>query len=227
MKTGEAAEYSIVSHSEYNTGYLTKTEYRENRQLPDSPSARVMELVKSLQGFDGKPEAYIERVLDYFRIHHFSYCLHPPLMERRFIETFLFEARSGFCNHFAAAFVYLMRAAGIPARIVTGYQGGEYNPVGKFLEVRQANAHAWTEVWLDGRGWVRVDPTTAILPERIERDVNVATQIETDTVSLSASHGRESGSHRLRLRQIMYSLDYHWQSRIVRFNAANQSMLLA
>ncbi|MGR8950829.1 MAG: transglutaminase TgpA family protein [Gammaproteobacteria bacterium] len=224
-KAGEAAEFAIVSYPEYNTGYLTKTEYRENRQLPGPLSARVAELVNQLQGIDGKPEAYIDRILDYFRRQHFSYSLHPPLMQNHFIETFLFEARTGFCNHYAAAFVYLMRAADIPARVVTGYQGGEYNPVGKFLEVRQANAHAWAEVWLEGRGWTRVDPTAAILPDRVEQDVNVARQVETGAVSLTGAESAQIETSLFAFRQVVNSADYLWQRWVVRYGTENQSLL--
>jgi len=224
-KTGKAAELEIVSYPEYNTGYLTKTEYRENLQFPDSPSVRVIDLVRQLQGFDGKPEAYIDRVLDYFRRQHFNYSLHPPLMRDHFIETFLFDARTGFCNHYAAAFVYLMRTAGIPSRIVTGYQGGTYNPVGKFLEVRQANAHAWAEVWLEGRGWTRIDPTTAIVPDRIEREVNVARQVETGAVSLTRPETAQSEAGLFVFKQVLNSVDYHWQHWIVSYDTENQSLL--
>ena len=92
----------------------------------------------------------------------------PPLLGDDPVDEFLFETRRGFCEHYAAAFVTLMRSAGIPARVVTGYQGGEYNPAGNYLIVRQLDAHAWAEVWLPGQGWARVDPTAAIAPERIE-----------------------------------------------------------
>jgi hypothetical protein len=85
------------------------------------------------------------------------------------VDEFLFQTRSGFCEHYASAFTFLMRAAGIPARVVTGYLGGEINPVDGYLVVRQSDAHAWTEVWLPNEGWVRVDPTAAVSPLRIER----------------------------------------------------------
>ena len=90
------------------------------------------------------------------------------------VDDFLFNTRRGFCEHFASAFTVLARAAGIPARVVTGYQGGEYNPMGGYLLVRQSDAHAWSEVWLEGRGWVRVDPTAAVAPERVERGLDAA-----------------------------------------------------
>ncbi len=228
-KPGEAAEYALTSYLQYNTGYLTKTEYRDNRQLPGQPSARIVDLVKQLQGFEAKPERFIEQLLAYFRQQQFIYTLQPPLMQQNPIETFLFEARSGFCNHYATAFVYLMRVADIPARVVTGYQGGELNTVGRFLEIRQANAHAWAEVWLEGRGWVRVDPTTAIMPERIELDINVQRQIETGALSLTPGEvDQQDNSFGFKQSiQLWNSLDYHWQRWIVSYGGENQLSLLS
>ncbi|GAB4263651.1 MAG: protein-glutamine gamma-glutamyltransferase TgpA [Methylomicrobium sp.] len=219
-KTGEAAEFSLVSYPQYNTGYITRVEYRQNRQLPADPSPRIIELVERLGGFAGDPERYIERVLDYFNPHQFSYTLSPPAMGEQPIETFLFEAKAGFCSHFATAFVYLMRVADVPARVVGGYQGGEFNKVGRFWEVRQANAHAWAEVWLRGKGWVRVDPTAAVLPERVERSVDVSAQVDTGTVSLSepeSGEERQQGVSVERLRQWFDTLDYQWQRWVVSY----------
>ena len=116
----------------------------------------------------GQDEAVIRRMLDHFRQESFFYTLTPPLLGENSIDQFLFETRRGFCEHYASAFVFAMRAAGIPARVVTGYQGGERNPVDDYLIVRQSDAHAWAEVWLEGKGWLRVDPTAAVAPSRIE-----------------------------------------------------------
>ncbi|MCX7178403.1 MAG: transglutaminase domain-containing protein, partial [Proteobacteria bacterium] len=104
----------------------------------------------------------------YFRRQVLIYTLSPPLMGDDSVDEFLFDFKRGFCEHFAAAFVFMMRAAGVPARVVTGYQGGELNPVDNTLVVRQSDAHAWAEVWLRGRGWLRIDPTAASVPTRIE-----------------------------------------------------------
>jgi hypothetical protein len=84
------------------------------------------------------------------------------------VDEFLFDTRAGFCEHFSSAFVFLLRAANVPARVVTGYQGGEVNQVDRIITVRQSDAHAWAEVWLAGRGWVRLDPTAAAIPGRVE-----------------------------------------------------------
>ncbi|MDR2238854.1 MAG: DUF3488 and transglutaminase-like domain-containing protein [Zoogloeaceae bacterium] len=117
-------------------------------------------------------EAIVHRMLDYFRRESFFYTLTPPLLDgRHSVDQFLFETRRGFCEHYASAFVFAMRTAGIPARVVTGYQGGERNPVDGYLIVRQSDAHAWAEVWLAERGWVRVDPTAAVAPSRIEAGI--------------------------------------------------------
>src|SRR5690606_13368344 len=102
------------------------------------------------------------------------YTLTPPLLGEHPVDDFLFNTRSGFCEHYASAFAFLMRAAGIPARVVTGYQGGEVNPIGGYLIVRQSEAHAWVEVWLEGRGWVRIDPTAAVSPLRVESGIAAA-----------------------------------------------------
>ncbi|PUA17223.1 DUF3488 and transglutaminase-like domain-containing protein [Glaciimonas sp. PCH181] len=114
----------------------------------------------------------VNAVLSLFHNENFSYTLQPPLLGKNGVDDFLFSTRAGFCEHYAGAFVVLMRAAHIPARVVTGYQGGEINPVDNFMTVRQSDAHAWAEVWLPGRGWVRVDPTAAVAPERIQRSLN-------------------------------------------------------
>ncbi|MDP2099208.1 MAG: DUF3488 and transglutaminase-like domain-containing protein [Methylococcales bacterium] len=226
-KAGEAAEYALVSYPQYNTGDITPAESLENRQLPGTPSPRIVALVKQLQGFEGKPALFIQQVLGHFRQQPFSYSLQPPLMENNPIETFLFDVRSGFCSHYATAFVYLMRVADIPARVVSGYQGGELNAVGQFLEIRQANAHAWTEVWLQGRGWVRVDPTAAIAPERIEQDINLQQQIATGGTRLIVIDGDFQGRGLNQLRQFWNNVDYQWQRRIVNFGSGHQTLLLS
>jgi hypothetical protein len=119
----------------------------------------------------------VRAALDHFNRENFRYTLEPPLLtSSNGIDEFLFETREGFCEHYAGSFVFLMRAARIPARVVTGYQGGEYNDVGGYYIVRQSDAHAWAEVWLSGQGWLRIDPTAAIAPTRIERGLAESVQ---------------------------------------------------
>jgi len=138
-------------------------------QLPEGFNPRARALAAGWRG--DAPEEIINRALRFFGEQSFAYTLQPPLLGRDAVDDFLFSARRGFCEHYAGAFVFLMRAAGVPARVVAGYQGGEENPVDGYLVVRQSDAHAWAEVWLAGRGWQRVDPTAAVAPARVERGV--------------------------------------------------------
>ena len=131
--------------------------------------ARTRSLAQELRSASASDAAYAQTVLDLFRRERFHYTLTPPRLAQDAVDEFLFETRRGFCEHYASAFAVLMRAAGVPARVVIGYQGGTFNRYGGYWIIRQSDAHAWDEIWLEGRGWVRVDPTAAIAPERIER----------------------------------------------------------
>ncbi len=122
----------------------------------------------------GADERIAEAALAMFRKEAFYYTLRPPLLGEQAMDEFLFDTRRGFCEHYASAFVFLMRAAGVPARVVTGYQGGELNPVDGYLVVRQSDAHAWAEIWLAEQGWVRIDPTGAVAPSRVEQGIAAA-----------------------------------------------------
>ncbi|MGZ8163910.1 MAG: transglutaminase TgpA family protein [Methylobacter sp.] len=218
------AEYKVTSYPKYNTGPLTHADYIDATQLPGEPSGKIKQLVKQLHGFDDTPENFIKQLLNHFRKEDFHYTLTPPLMEENPIETFLFETRYGFCSHYAAAFVYLMRAANIPARVVTGYQGGELNRAGNFLEIRQANAHAWTEVWLENQGWVRFDPTAAIAPERIEQDVNLGQLMPNGIISFAPG---ANVNWLKQARQLWGNIDYNWQRWVINYDSLNQSRFLS
>jgi transglutaminase-like putative cysteine protease len=140
--------------------------------LPELAHPKTKQLAQQWRSEERNDQAYIQRVMNHFNQQGFYYTLSPPLLQGDTVDNFLFDSRRGFCEHYAASFTVLMRAAGIPARVVTGYQGGEINPVNDILVVRQRDAHAWAEVWLQDRGWVRIDPTAAISPARIERGIN-------------------------------------------------------
>lgn len=223
----ERTEYKITSYPSYNTGYITKTEYRDNLQLPAEPSEKITDLVKQLQGFDVSPEAFIQNVLNHFHNEKFVYTLAAPLMSENPIESFLFDAKQGFCSHYATAFVYLMRVAHIPARVIGGYQGGELNKVGNFLEIRQANAHAWTEVWLKEKGWIRIDPTAAIAPERVEQEIDVSAQVESGEVHFEPITLSDEQMNWLKTaRHLWENVDYSWQRWIINYNNQNQAQFL-
>ena len=172
--------YSMTSHLDYRIGMDESDEYLEyTRQYPDHLNPRAIELGRELAQQYGDSQSIVDAVLTMFRQQPFVYTLQPPALGTHSVDDFLFETRRGFCEHFAGSFALLMRAANIPARIVTGYQGGEYNRVGNYLIVRQSDAHAWTEVWIEGQGWMRVDPTAAVSPSRIEDGLDDALADET------------------------------------------------
>lgn len=225
----QRAEYKFTSYTQYNTGDITQIERKDNLQLPAEASDNIKQLVKQLHGFGPDPEVFIQSLLSYFKNENFHYTLRPPLMGDKPIDTFLFERRYGFCSHYATAFVYLMRVAGFPARVVGGYQGGEFNQLGGFLEIKQANAHAWAEVWLEGKGWVRFDPTAAIAPERIEQDVNIDLQISTGVVNFSPmfTDASKALSWMKQARQLWSNIDYSWQRWVINYDSNNQSKFLS
>jgi transglutaminase-like putative cysteine protease len=135
--------------------------------LPAGYDPRTRALAQKWRGEVGDDDAAIvRRALTMYRAQ-FSYSLAAPPLGRNSVDEFLFDTKIGYCEHFSSSFTFLMRAAGIPARVVTGYAGGDLNPIGDYWLVRNSNAHAWSEVWLRGRGWVRVDPTAAVSPERV------------------------------------------------------------
>lgn len=164
----EVRRYSARSYTAYRTLDASVRERSRALQLPTAVSTRVKGLAAAWRSAADTPEQIVAQALNHFRNEPFVYTLNPPLLGDDPIDAFLFDTRRGFCEHYAAAFTVLMRLAGIPARVVTGYQGGEINPLGDYLIVRQSDAHAWAEVLLPERGWVRVDPTAAVAPARIE-----------------------------------------------------------
>ena len=167
--------YDMTSHLKYrDNAEPGRYDLRRALQLPPGSNPRSAELAGKMRNAAVDERAYISAVLGMFRNQNFFYTTVPPLLHENPVDEFLFSARAGFCEHYASAFAVLMRSARIPARIVTGYQGGELNTVGNYLTVRQADAHAWVEVWLAGDGWVRVDPTAAVSPARVEAGVAAA-----------------------------------------------------
>ena len=165
----EAYRYEVRSYPQYRTGELTAAERFMGLRLPPRSNPRARELAEEWRARDPQPEALVNAALALFREQSFYYTLSPPLLGFHSVDEFLFRTRQGFCEHYASAFVFLMRAAGVPARVMTGYLGGERNEMGEYLIVRQSDAHAWAEVWLEDRGWVRVDPTAAVAPNRVQQ----------------------------------------------------------
>ncbi len=169
----ERLRYEARAALDYRAGENeTEAELNRGLQLPDRSSPRTRAWAAELRRQARNDRDLVERVLAAFREQPFFYTTSPPLLDAEHpVDQFLFETRRGFCEHYASAFTVLMRAAGIPARVITGYQGGVMNPVGNYLVVRQAEAHAWAEVWLPGEGWLRIDPTAAVSPSRVEAGI--------------------------------------------------------
>ena len=178
LAEGEVRErrlYRLQSHSQYRLQpVLTPAQRERALQLPKGSNPRSLALGERWREQGLRGHALIEAALQRFRHEAYYYTLQPPTLGRNGIDEFLFDTRRGFCEHYAGSFTVLMRAAGLPARVVTGYLGGEPNEIGDYYIVRQSDAHAWSEVWLDGEGWVRVDPTAAVAPERVERGLGSA-----------------------------------------------------
>jgi hypothetical protein len=160
----------LVSYPEYRMdaeSHLPPMLQRSSLQLPRGYNSRTLALAQSWRAENPDPRQLAQRALRYFHDEAFYYTHEPPLLGAQAMDDFIFNTRSGFCEHYASAFVTLMRAAGVPARVVTGYLGGELNPVDGFFVVRQSSAHAWAEIWIANEGWIRIDPTAAISRERV------------------------------------------------------------
>ena len=191
-------------------------------ELPANRNPRTMALANRWVQSDAGPDAIVAAGLSYFRDNDFRYTLRPDRLGVDAVDDFLFNARKGFCEHFASAFAVLMRAAGVPTRLVGGYQGGEWNELGEFLVVRQSDAHVWCEVWLAGQGWVRVDPTFEVAPDRIDSGIDGSLLGE----GLPGFLGRHADDLLSRwivnLRQTWQAVNIRWDLWFMGFSADDQ-----
>jgi protein-glutamine gamma-glutamyltransferase len=222
-------QYRVESHLTYSLAAdeLPPLVRRLSLYLPENVNPRTRQQAEQWRIEAGDAKVYIERVLSYFN-RELTYTLQPPFLGRHSVDEFLWQSKRGFCEHFASAFVVMMRAAGVPARVVVGYQGGELNPLKHFLVVRQADAHAWSEVWLAGQGWVRVDPTAAVAPQRIESGLENAlstaeAELLDDPFSLQG-YDRVPLLNLLRLR--LEVLEYDWHRWVMGYDRNRQYELL-
>ena len=214
--------YSLSSQLNYQIGSQETLEYRLlAEQLPNHNNPQTVALGQQWASqFDSKLDI-VNQALKMFREEEYVYTLQPPLLGANASDEFLFNTRRGFCEHYASSFALLMRAAGIPTRIVTGYQGGEINQVGNYLIVRQSDAHAWTEVWLQDRGWVRVDPTAAVSPDRIEKGLDQALNNQFSNFKIGKRHQF--------LGQLLYNWDnlqHNWNDWILNYDQRKQARFL-
>jgi transglutaminase-like putative cysteine protease len=188
----ERVRYEAVSSVDYDLqADQPLAAMREWLALPAGQNPRTLALATDMRQRERSPDQMVQAVLRMFRVQSFRYTLSPPPLGANTIDDFLLSTRAGFCEHYASAFVVMMRMMEIPARVVTGYQGGEINPVDGYMTIRQSDAHAWAEVWLAGRGWVRVDPTAAIAPDRVEQNLEsvIPPQLLGGLFTLDQQHG--------------------------------------
>mgnify|MGYP000565902752 CR=1 FL=1 len=204
--------------------YLKLPESHSNEQGSNLYKSRL--LINKLKN-STNPQETVNNVLNYFATQNFYYSRQPPLLYKNPIDEFLFETKRGYCEHYASSFTVLMRLAGIPARIVTGYQGGEMNPIDNFMTIRQSDAHAWSEVFLGKKGWVRVDPTAAIPPGNIE---NTDDALRLNSNGKKPAHLFKSNWLSKQMKQMRFAWDAvnnRWNQWVLGYNTKRQKAFFA
>ncbi|MGE6392994.1 DUF3488 and transglutaminase-like domain-containing protein [Psychrobacter sp. PSP] len=206
---------------------LTEASRRLNLALPAEGNPQARALAQQLFVQSGSdPVRYMAAIERWINQTEFRYTLSPPRLNTDRIDEFLFQTKAGFCEHYSSSFTFMMRAAGIPARVVAGYQGGELSQGGDVWEVRQKDAHAWTEVWLEGQGWVRVDPTSFVAPERVEQGMNAMTQQQGAAMfgsGASAQISYQQYQMLQTLRRLSDQASYYWQKDVVGYDQDKQA----
>jgi transglutaminase-like putative cysteine protease len=203
-------------------GALDPTMRKIDTKSMPKRNPRTQQLAGELRAAHPDDMEFVQAVLAMIKQQPFFYTLTPPKLSDNSVDDFLFNTKRGFCGHYASAFVALARAAGIPSRVVTGYHGGTLNPYGDYWIVRQSDAHAWAEVWIQGQGWTRVDPTAAIAPERVERGLTDVANTEESLASPWQLRTRWFSGLRMRLDAVKAI----WRERILDFDQDSQRKLL-
>ena len=220
--------YRAESHPQLRYG-LTGWDKRPRRdfspdlQLPPGFNPRTLALAEELrQSTGGDPDALVRAALERLRTGGYTYTLEPGVVGQHTADEFWFDTKAGFCEHISSAFVVLLRAAGVPARIVTGFQGGEVNPVDRYWTVRNADAHAWTEVWFADRGWVRIDPTGSVMPGRIGQ----YQRLRAPDGVVAGAIGTLSPTLLAQLRAGWEAVNNHWNQWVLNYTQSRQFDLL-
>ena len=224
------SSYDLISYRGSATDLiLLDSARRRSTDLPEDGNEQSREFARELRASVATDRDFVYAVLAHFQQNDFFYTLNPALLGEQRVDDFLFNSREGFCEHYASSFAFLMRAVGIPARVVAGYQGAERNPYEDYMMVYQYNAHAWNEVWLEGEGWVRFDPTGAVSPERIEQGVEAALANDPAFMEQSLFAAGRLGSigwiNALRLR--LDAMEYEWNRRVVNYDEEVQTDFLS
>lgn len=220
--------YTVVSRPENHEAGLMPDQRKAALEKPQLISPRVRELVDAWRAENSTDRAVAEAAMHFFRKENFVYSLTPNTYGADALTEFLFERRSGFCEHYAASFATLMRIAGIPSRIVIGYHGGEFNRLGNYVLVRQLDAHAWCEVWLKGEGWIRFDPTNVIAPDRISSGSEYFLESRALAESAAGEPSVGAAGFREMMRETRLAWDnikYQWDLRVVNYDEDAQQTL--
>lgn len=221
--------YAVVSYpNAVMDRELSKTIASISLQLPKGLNPQTLALAAQFKRNYPEPKDRLAAMMGYFNRQAFFYTLSPPSLGKQQVDDFLFNNKAGFCAHYASALVYMARATGLPARVVTGYQGGEYNPEAGYYSVYQYMAHAWAEVWLEGQGWQRFDPTAMIAPERIldgfDASFDGASSYLSDTLFTSLRFKHTPWLNELRYK--LASLDYYWSLWVLGFDETKKQQVL-
>lgn len=229
------SSYYVTSYIEMPLAlHINDQSYDRNITIPANSNPQLVTQAKKLRAkYINNNEgntALIKDVLTTFNTDIYRYTLNPPRLQNNSLDQFYFDTKAGFCEHFASSFTFLMRAAGIPARLVTGYLGGEYNSQGGYYSIYQRDAHAWSEVWLKGKGWTRIDPTASINPERVESGFSEQLLREqaassSDTFSLLRFSNNNAFINSFRLQ--LQALDYNWTRWVIGYTANKQNIFIA
>jgi protein-glutamine gamma-glutamyltransferase len=218
--------FSLTSYSSYRINYGKNPDLKRALDLPELYHQRTIEFASKLREEYKEPALILSAALEWLKRENFIYTLTPPLADIDPVDEFLFDSKQGFCEHFASAFTVLMRAAGIPARIVIGYQGGEVNPLGDYLIVRQHDAHAWSEVWLENRGWVRIDPTAIASPIRINEGISNAMPNALINIPLGLDNNETAYRLWQRMRNAIDMVNYQWAQWVLGYGPERQQRFM-
>jgi transglutaminase-like putative cysteine protease len=223
----ELVRYTAQSHTAFRHGPLgTVGGLQDYLRLPANFNPRTLQLATELRRdpryAGANNQTMVDAAMERLRTGGYTYTLEPGVFGMHTADEFWFDRKKGFCEHIASSFVLLMRAMGIPARVVTGYQGGSVNSVDGFWTVRQSDAHAWTEVWISGQGWVRVDPTSAVAPGRI----GTLVRLEAPRNVLAQALARVNPAFTVQLRALWDAANNSWNQWVLNYSQSKQLNLL-
>lgn len=228
-KIANSLSYHIKSHTNLPLDKrLSEINKAKNLKVVAESNPKLLLYAQQLRSRLNDDNLLIQKVLSDFREQNYRYTLTPPVLKNNSLDQFYFETKAGFCEHFASSFTFLMRAAGIPSRMVLGYLGGEYNIQGNYYSVYQRDAHAWSEVWLREKGWVRIDPTASVDPSRVERGFSQQLLDEQELLSSEFSFNAFYSKAWVNFLKAQFdALDYQWTKMVINFSQEKQTNLLS